>query len=209
MTAVLLIRHAESVANTKRRLVSGRSSDTPLSDAGIQQAKNLGTFLYTQHQPPTRIVTSPAKRAVETARLSLATMSPAPLMTIEEDMHEMSQGIYENQPRELVYTEAIKKQIDALGKDFSLPDENAESMNDVARRVDHCLKRMIAQSQPEDVIYVYTHGIAICCYIGMVLNLTQQQVFERTRSLQNASVTALRFHTPGEAPEIISFGQVA
>jgi broad specificity phosphatase PhoE len=189
---ILLIRHAQSQANVNKHLVGGRSSDVPLSPLGVEQADQLGTLLKSFDGMLARVVSSPAVRTQETARLSLQLLSEVPTIQIETAVEEMSQGRFEGRPRDEVYTDEIKEQIELLGKDFSLPDEGAESMNDVA--------------QPDDTVLVYTHGIAICCYIGRLLGLSQQEIFERTRQLPNASYTELVFSESSDTPEIRAFG---
>jgi probable phosphoglycerate mutase len=189
-----------------KHLVGGRSSDVPLSPLGVEQADQLGTLLKSFDGMLARVVSSPAVRTQETARLSLQLLSEVPTIQIETAVEEMSQGRFEGRPRDEVYTDEIKEQIELLGKDFSLPDEGAESMNDVAQRMDDFLRTVVAQQQPDDTVLVYTHGIAICCYIGRLLGLSQQEIFERTRQLPNASYTELVFSESSDTPEIRAFG---
>ena len=66
MAKIHLIRHAQSLANAERRY-QGQSYDTDLSDLGCQQAKILADFL--RSEPIRKIVTSPLKRAHQTAEI--------------------------------------------------------------------------------------------------------------------------------------------
>lgn len=205
---IFLIRHAQSQANVNKHLVGGRSSATPLSKEGVLQAVRLGHAFDKLNLKPTQVISSPAVRTQETARLSLEPIPQAPSIRINDALQEMSQGVFEGQPRDQVYTAAIQAQIESQGKDFSLPDDSAESMNDVAHRMDTFLQHLTTTMQRDDVAFVYTHGIAICCYVGMLLGLSQQEVFARTRALPNASYTELSVTEPDHIPEILSFGTV-
>lgn len=209
MTTVILIRHAQSVANINKHLIGGRANETPLSDLGADQAVRLGNHLRKQGITPDQVLSSPAVRAVETARLSLAQLSNVPDVQICDEIQEMSQGALEGRPRDEVYTPEIKRQIDIQGKDFALPDADAESMNDVADRIDHYLRQLVRKTgDGNETILLYTHGIAICCYIAKLLNLDQLQTFDRIRTLPNASLTTLQFNDSYHAPTIINFGEM-
>lgn len=199
-----LIRHAQSVANTQRHLVGGRSPETPLSVLGERQAIDLGVTLM-KLPIPKRVISSPAVRARETARLSLLGIANTPSVEISSTIHEMSQGDAEGQPRDSVYTPAIKTQIEQQGRDFKLPYNGAESMNDVADRIDDYIRKVIQQAVVGDHIYIYTHGIAICSYIGKIEQWSQQQVFEATQSLSNTAITTLVFTGSNTKPSYHSF----
>lgn len=63
-TQVYLIRHAETVMNTKSHLVGGRSSETPLTPTGVSQAERLGRLLAERGILPARVFVSPDRKSV-------------------------------------------------------------------------------------------------------------------------------------------------
>ncbi len=85
-----LVRHGETELNRQQRCVGGKT-DVPLNEHGINQAKALKSLisrLDIQH-----VVTSPMKRAMQTA--DLITKTP---LTIEKDLREWEIGIFEEKP---------------------------------------------------------------------------------------------------------------
>lgn len=205
MITIILIRHAESAMNTKKHLVGGRSSETPLSLLGEQQAVELGRLLRTQPQP-NRVVSSPAVRAQKTAELSLARLQNVPEIELSAAIHEMSQGVFEGQLRDTVYTPEVLAHIDTQGRDFKLPGAGAESMNDVAKRLQEFIEAALQQASDGDTIYMYTHGIIISSYLATLFDWTQEQTVKQIRSLSNASCTILEFSSQATAPIVKELG---
>lgn len=205
MITIILIRHAESAMNTQKHLVGGRSSETPLSPLGELQAVELGRFLRTQPRP-NRVVSSPAVRAQKTAELSLARLQNIPEIELSAAIHEMSQGVFEGRPRDTVYTSEVLAHIDARGRDFKLPGAGAESMNDVAKRLQEFIGAALQQASDGDTIYMYTHGIIISSYLATLFDWTQEQTVKQIRSLPNASCMILEFSSQATAPIVKELG---
>lgn len=105
MTRFLFIRHAESVFNAKfRHLIGGRNNAVPLTINGENQAKQLGAHLRNLSLVPTAVYSSGATRADSTARISLKVAGINQSVIIDERLQEVTQGPFENHPRNEVYT---------------------------------------------------------------------------------------------------------
>lgn len=75
---LLLLRHAESLANQVQRMQSSNATD-PLSERGVEQAKRLGHQLKAENWCPTHIYCSPALRTYQTLEILLRSQLPDPL----------------------------------------------------------------------------------------------------------------------------------
>ena len=73
LKTLYLVRHAESVWNSERR-VQGTCLEVPLSPAGREQADLLGRRL--RQLSFGHVYCSPAERALETARIALGEEHP-------------------------------------------------------------------------------------------------------------------------------------
>ena len=65
---IYFIRHGESEANEKK-VFAGQKDDSILTEKGRQQAKNTAKEILNKKVKIDRIITSPLKRAVETAHI--------------------------------------------------------------------------------------------------------------------------------------------
>ena len=92
MVTVYLVRHAQSVMNTHRFLVGGRSNHTPLTQRGRQQATLCGQALRTQGVRPQALYVSPAVRTQQTAQLLRAGLGVDIPMYTDDRLQELSQA---------------------------------------------------------------------------------------------------------------------
>lgn len=86
---LLLIRHGQSVANAQGRLQG--QFDSPLSDAGREQARALARRLRREEWPISAIYASDLIRAAETAEI-LAAVLDAPV-ALDERLREYDVGV--------------------------------------------------------------------------------------------------------------------
>jgi len=93
---VVLVRHGETVYNT-RNVLSGKPwNPVPLSDRGREQAAELGRRLAGIRWAETYVTRFP--RTVETLALMLPDGRPAP--TVISDLDDIDVGEFEGRPRE-------------------------------------------------------------------------------------------------------------
>lgn len=86
---LILIRHAQTAWNTRHSFQG--SSDTPLSEWGVEQARRLGERL--KNKKIDRIISSPKKRAFDTAQAIAAHHGLT--VEIEERIKEIHYGRWE------------------------------------------------------------------------------------------------------------------
>lgn len=201
MSVFYFFRHAESEMNTTPDLVGGRSNHVGLSRRGKKQAINLGQWIDTSKLTPAEVWSSEARRALLTCEIALKQTSINSEPRIDQRLLELSQGLYEGKPRTEVYTEEVLAEIAKLQKDFAL--EGGESMNDVAERLDQWrIEREVVHADDYATIFVFTHGIAIRCLVGKLLNWDHATILQK--ELKNASVT--RIVTRNGIVEDVQFG---
>jgi phosphohistidine phosphatase len=87
MKELWLLRHAKS-----DRKADVSDIDRPLKKRGLRDAKNIGAWLKKQHLIPDALLSSPAKRAIETVRIIYQELHVAGLV-IQEDSRLYATGI--------------------------------------------------------------------------------------------------------------------
>jgi len=196
MTNFYYVRHCETDMNTKRHLVGGQSNLTPPTERGLVQAKQFGIYLREADIVPDAIYTSGAVRTNATARVALRVAGISMDFIEDERLLEMSQGIMEGKPRELVYAQANKDkyQIETMhgkfpGGDslYDLQTRNREFMDE--KHIEH----------PTGLVLVFGHGLAIRALAGQVRGYSREQILGE--DMDNVSLT--RIDVTDEKPEVI------
>lgn len=147
-----LLRHGETVWNREKRL-QGRL-DSPLTDDGIEAVRTWARFLGSRPWRWSRIVTSPAERARQTAMIINERLA----LDVQENaaLREQDWGIWEGMTdTEVVttYREILDEQIQG-GWSFRPPE--GESRSEVCLRVRTALSRL-GEKYPGEQILVITH----------------------------------------------------
>lgn len=178
-TRLLLIRHAESLANAARR-VQG-SGDDPLSPCGEAQAHQLARWLRTTGPHIDTLFSSPLQRACQTAAaISAALELPVQL---RPGLREMDLGKLEGVD-EATWNAALKVE-------KSVIDRGGETPTDFVERVLGTLHGLLAVNQGKTVLVV-THGgvisTALAYWIaGNVLH------WQRYAMIQNTAMSEVLF----------------
>lgn len=192
MTELLFIRHGESIANLDPARINGRSNHTPLTARGEHQARLLGVHLRSIAYTPDAIFSSGARRADTTARIATEAAGYTSPIVIDERLQEISQGPYEGQLRDGIYSpEAIAAHnLDSVhGK---LP--GTESLFEGhARMLDFASDAH--RQYPDGRLLIVTHGLAIRSLVGIVRGYTKRQIFDT--ATPNASLTAITMAPTG------------
>ncbi|MBR1738578.1 MAG: histidine phosphatase family protein [Firmicutes bacterium] len=116
-------RHGRTKWNIERK-VCGRT-DIELTEEGHKQAIEAANLIKENNYPITKIIVSPLKRAVETAKI-IADINNLPIIT-EERIIERNFGEYEGK----AYSDEFKKLVQRADYDF----ESGESAFQVAERI--------------------------------------------------------------------------
>ena len=154
---IYLMRHGQTDLNVQKRLQG--SSDIPLNERGRFQASETRKFLEDKGIKVTKIISSPLERAIETGYL--ATGIPMDDISTEDNLIEMSFGIYEQQNMETVDPEFLDRCFDH--PDTYEPPENGERYDEVVARagaVVEMLRKKIANREfvQDDVVLLVSHG---------------------------------------------------
>jgi probable phosphoglycerate mutase len=177
---LLLIRHA-----LPYRTAAGEGADPELCEEGWEQAGRLPAALA--RFPITRLVSSPQRRAVQTAEPVAAALGMP--IDLDERLAEYDRGLSHYVPLEEARAEGHPEwERMARGELPSTVDTGA-----FRTRIRAGLHDIVAAAAHEDSIAVFSHG--------GVINVVLHEVLETTRLLSfpidYASVTALRYSRRG------------
>jgi probable phosphoglycerate mutase len=201
--ALWLVRHGESAGNVARDAaeeqgllmldLASRDMDVPLSDTGADQARALGSWLGSlpEAERPTRVITSPYVRAVDTATLALAAGGGPAGVRLDERLREREFGILDRLTRAGI-TERYPEQAAArafLGKFWHRPP-GGESWADVALRLRSFLDTLGREHAGERVLVV-THQVVVLVMRYLLEELTEAEVLaiDRQTEVLNCAVT--------------------
>ncbi|CAN5181093.1 histidine phosphatase family protein [soil metagenome] len=197
-----LARHGESEANIAADLaeragaetidVPARDPDVRLSPVGMDQARALGEWLARSPGPDV-VWSSPYLRALDTARLALATAGRDDPITVDERLRDRELGILDALTSlgvEARYPlEAQRRRW--LGKYFYRPP-GGESWADVALRLRSALADLDARFEGQRVLIV-AHDAVVRLVAHVCLGWTEEEVLahDLAHPIPNASVTRL------------------
>ena len=193
---LVLIRHAESEANTRLDVVGGQVNETPLTQKGIGQAELLGKRLLKQQIQFKEVHSSIAVRAAHTARLACQTAGfDLNKIQYTDTLVEISQGVWTGMPRTEVYTPETLGIISQNPWEFKPPQ--GESQRDVEERAWGYLEQNIFSRtwQPEDRVAVFAHGIVIKCIIKRMLSSEPAMTWRI--NIENTSLTTFHLRENG------------
>jgi glucosyl-3-phosphoglycerate phosphatase len=149
MGRLVLIRHGESEGNRDRCFTL--TPDVPMTRIGHEQIRAAAEWVATRYRPAA-IVTSPFRRARETAAIIAARLGLP--VRVEEDLRERSYGSLAGKPYAAARACA---DYDPAAYWLWRPPDGGETLVDVAARAGRVLDRVAAASPSTDVVIV-SHG---------------------------------------------------
>ncbi|MGV0624889.1 histidine phosphatase family protein [Mycolicibacter minnesotensis] len=179
---LLLIRHALPL-----RSEYGQGSDPELSETGIAQARRLPEAVA--RYPITRLVSSPQRRAVQTAEPLAAARGLT--IDIDERLAEYDRELAGYLPVELLRTE--RPQDWARMAQGYLPAEVDEAA--FCARVAEALADVVSASDPDDTVAVFSHGGVINVLLHQILGTRRLLSFP----IDYVSITRLLYSRSGQA----------
>jgi broad specificity phosphatase PhoE len=218
-TELVLVRHGHSAGNAadddaresgaEELDLSDRDADVELSDSGREQAEGLGSWLegLGQDARPTRVVTSPYRRAAETARLAVDGLGLD--LDIDERLRERDLGVLDGLTgtgiRNRHPEEAARRK--KIGKFYYQPP-SGESWADVVLRVRSLLADIRAECDG-DRLWLFTHQAVIMSFRYALESLSEEEILriDREVMIPNASVT--RYRREGERLELVDFADIS
>jgi probable phosphoglycerate mutase len=179
---LLLIRHALPL-----RSEHGEGSDPDLSDDGLAQVARLPEALA--RFPISRVVSSPQRRAIQTAEPIAAARELA--VDIDERFAEYDRDLPAYIPVEQIRNEFPQEWARmAEGHLPSAVDEDA-----FRARVRAAVDDVVAAAEPDDTVAAFSHGGVINVVLHEILGTARLLSFP----LDYASVTRLLFSRTGQA----------
>jgi broad specificity phosphatase PhoE len=212
---LVLVRHGQSQGNAaddaaresgaEELDLTDRDADVELSDTGREQAESLRRWLAAQDVDagPTLAVSSPYRRAAQTAAAALAGTDLE--LDLDERLRERDLGALDGLTgtgiRRRHPEEATRR--DKLGKFYYQPP-SGESWADVSLRVRSLLADLRELGSGER-LWLFTHQAVIMSFRYVLEGLTESEILDidRTVTIPNASVT--RYRLAGNHLELVSF----
>ncbi|MCC4234120.1 histidine phosphatase family protein [Sphingobium soli] len=204
-----IVRHGQSAGNVARDAaheaaldriaLEGRDVDVPLSALGKAQARALGRWVAHggMGQLPDVILSSPYRRAVETAKLfrgegGAAMEEP---VCIDERLREKEFGILDGlttggvaklEPQQAAFRQT-------LGKFYHRPP-GGESWCDVIFRLRALMDTVSLHNSGQRVI-IFAHQVVVLCLRYIIENMDEAQILDidQDGDVANCSVTEYRF----------------
>jgi broad specificity phosphatase PhoE len=200
--SITLVRHGESIGNVADARAQDdhaealdidlRDADVPLSDNGRAQAEALAGWLRdaAPADRPTLVISSPYRRASETATLAVAGLDLG--VDLDERLRERDLGRFDRLTgrgiRARFPDESERRS--RIGKFYYQPP-GGESWADVVLRVRSFLNDLAAAVSDGERVWLVTHQAVIMAHRYVLEGLSEEQVLEASRSerLPNASRT--------------------
>ena len=183
MQVLYLIRHAETGFNRHGR-VQGHIEST-LSQLGVEQAKRIAKRL--DYVDFVAVYSSPAKRAMQTARVALARVGE---IQTREGLREINLGKWEGE-KATTLRRRYPREVDLwFHKPSAVRIPGAETVGQFRRRVARTMDDIRA-AHPSGEIAIVTHGGVICAYLTAALGMKLDDLW--SFKIRNGSVTRVLF----------------
>lgn len=163
-----LMRHGETVFNVERRVQGW--CDSPLTEAGIRQAKEAGRRLSGVHFD--RVYTSTSERARDTA--ALVTSRKA---VNDKRLREVFYGTLEGQKYEPIFDQIMQRHIQVHYKDLG-----GEERTDVEKRIHSFFRDVIDQAEDNNTILLVSHGDYYFTLMETLFHIPRQTLYDRAES---------------------------
>ena len=198
---LVLVRHGESVGNladteardadAERLELSARDADVELSPNGEEQARTLGRWVggLDEDERPDLVVSSPYRRAADTARTALEALGVDVLL--DERLRERDLGLFDGLTGKGIrakYPEEAQRR-SHVGKFYYQPP-SGESWADVVLRV-RSLLADLREGYDGSRVWLFTHQAVIMSFRYALEGLDEEELLDidRSVSISNASIT--------------------
>ena len=173
MPIIYLLRHAQSVANTKG-ILAGQDDSVELSKAGFKQAEALISYLSAIKF--SKVYSSPLTRCIQTIAPFME-KNPKIDFQVDNRVIEMNYGKWSGRKLAVLSKDPKWKNVQNNPAGFTFPQ--GESFKSMRKRVDLALADLKTKKGP---ILVVTHGdiikMAITSSLGLPINRFQSFVVE-------------------------------
>lgn len=189
MTYLYITRHGETQWNVEGRFQGRGNSE--LTQRGCLQAKSLSTVLDRENIE--LILSSPLKRAMETARLARG-QRDIPLITLEA-LAELSLGNWEGWLLADLEKRDSTNYWNYWNDPFRFVPDGGESFPELIARMERALQEAAGLARGRRALVV-THGMSLMAILHLVTGTDFDQVIAKP-VLRQASITKVRVHEDG------------
>ena len=127
-----VVRHGQSVWNAENRFTGWK--DVPLSEAGINEAKNVGELMKNMDIHIDYMFTSNLERAKDTGRIISSYLGVIPSKSCEL-LNERNYGVYSGLNKNDVKNDKGPEYLHKLRRSYTYKPIDGESLDDVVKRV--------------------------------------------------------------------------
>ena len=184
MGSVIFLRHGQAKNNIER-ILTGRTPNIPLTEKGIEQAKNTAKFL--EQMNIAAIYSSPIERAKHTAEIVARHNSLD--VTIDDRLIELDMGKFTGVPYDDIFTSHGNVFMKFYNGELEIAHNGVETFAEVKKRilsiVDH-----VVEKHPDQNVVLVTHMDPIKAMLSTVVDLTPTNLFELI--IANASLNIFR-----------------
>jgi len=173
MPIVYMLRHAQSVANTKG-ILAGQDNSVELSKDGHRQAQMLEPYL--SKLKINRIYSSPLTRCIQTIQPYMQ-LNPDLDFEIDERFIEMDYGLWSGKRLSALARDRRWRSVQNKPSTFTFPQ--GESFRSMRKRVDLALTEL---SKEKGAVLIVTHGdiikMSLASALGLPIDRFQKFVVE-------------------------------
>lgn len=162
MPIVYMLRHAQSVANTKG-ILAGQDDSVELSKEGFKQAKALSPYLSSIKFA--KIYSSPLTRCLQTIAPFMQSNQKIDFQ-ISQELIEMDYGVWSGKRLSVLSKDRKWRIVQQKPSTFTFPE--GESFRQMRKRVDNLILRLSKEKGP---ILLVTHGDIIKMILASSLSL--------------------------------------
>jgi ribonuclease H / adenosylcobalamin/alpha-ribazole phosphatase len=197
-TTVILLRHGETLHTADKKFSGSGGDDPALSQNGRRQAEAAAGWL-SRHGGIDAIVTSPLRRARETAAAVAAKLDLP--VTVDDGLAEAAFGEWDGQ----TFGEVQERWPDELAAWLDSADvapPGGESFEAVSRRVRKARDGLIA-AHPGGTVLAVSHVTPIKLFVCMALGAPLQAMYRM--EMRPASLTVVQWYADG-TPSLRQYG---
>ena len=182
MKRVILVRHGESEINAvwKQKAIFCGQIDTPLTEKGRQQARDVGKLLSDKSQfRLSHSVSSTLVRAIDTLELIRQQFTAPPTqLPVMSAFNERSLGLFEGRSKDDVYREFPEYETDPafcnFRDDYHQKAPGGENLSEVTARAWPAMESLFLSAESD--ILIVAHCQVIRCLIAHAIKLTPAEV---------------------------------
>ncbi|MDP4086070.1 MAG: histidine phosphatase family protein [Bacillota bacterium] len=183
---LLIIRHGQSEADLLG-VHEGRA-DFPLTELGHSQAKKMAKYVA-EHFPPRIILSSPLKRAKNTATILQDEIGCE--LKIELDLIEFNNGVLAGLTKEEAL---LKYPLPEGGRPPHIAIQNGESELEFRFRAERIFHKIITEYQQFKRVAIVSHGGSISNFLKAFLNQSNHNEFKYATGDTGMHLLEIRDH---------------